>query len=270
MTATSVELAIRNQTQVERLGAETRIHILAVVKPRIPSSAPPSSQPQMAFSCPEITYPLGAGPQPLVNRNFAPSDAQSHGPVHQQPDFDLVQSVISNGNATGQSSGSPQWPSKEIAERDRKAVRTFNILKMPEVGYNPWDLGSSRLNWETVMGYSVLDWLLPIKRSPCCEHEETESYYQVGPMVDLLRSKYGLIKESEIRMYGGRRRTELQGEMGVAEDTKPVVEIEGQDGHRKRRRRKSHREQAPDSTTTHQSTEMTDLSGATKSTVNQA
>lgn len=51
---------------------------------------------------------------------------------------------------------------------------------------NPWDLGSAITNWEIMIGYNVLDWLLLIKRSSCCNHENSESHYMVGPKVNLL------------------------------------------------------------------------------------
>lgn len=232
MTATSVELAIRNQTQVERLGAETRIHILAVIKPS--NFTIPSIQHQNGpiLSYPELTYPLDfespslTSEDPISNpanqNNLRPPSATANNhdgtsQARESPTRDLsTGSTIVAADAHPSSTESSketahpssQWPNPSIARRDNLAKRTFLILKMPEPGYNPWDLGSSLLNWESVMGDSVLDWVLPFKRSPCCNHEEGESYYQVGPMVDLLKSKYGLIPESEIRAYGGRRREE--------------------------------------------------------------
>ena len=78
----------------------------------------------------------------------------------------------------------------EPAGRDALARRTFAILRT-EPGENPWDLGWRR-NWVEVMGHSPLDWLLPIKRSPCSRHECAESEYPFGPLVAELKVRYGL------------------------------------------------------------------------------
>jgi palmitoyltransferase len=79
-------------------------------------------------------------------------------------------------------------PREPLSARDLKATRTFTIVKMLEPGDNPWDLGSAHRNLETVMGTSILDWLLPIRRSPCCNHENNESQFAIGPKVASLRA----------------------------------------------------------------------------------
>jgi palmitoyltransferase len=94
----------------------------------------------------------------------------------------------------GQPELQPSTPTRErLSDRDLKANRTFAILKMLEPGDNPWDLGTKIANWETVMGISVWDWFLPVRRSPCCNHEDTESHFMIGPWVDLLRCKVGFL-----------------------------------------------------------------------------
>ena len=88
-------------------------------------------------------------------------------------------STLSRGN----------WrPRESLVVRDLRATRTFTVLKMSQPGDNPWDLGSARLNLETVMGANIYDWLLPFRRSPCCNHEDGESQFQVGPKVAFLRA----------------------------------------------------------------------------------
>lgn len=93
-----------------------------------------------------------------------------------------------------------------ISSRDSMASRTFAILGM-ETGENPWDLDSWLLNVETVMGSSVVDFLLPIKRSPCCNHDDSESYYDIGPAVDRLKAKYRLVNEDDMRVRVEARRS---------------------------------------------------------------
>ncbi|KAE8378605.1 DHHC palmitoyltransferase-domain-containing protein [Aspergillus bertholletiae] len=59
-------------------------------------------------------------------------------------------------------------------------------------GENPFDLGSSFKNLQQVLGYSVLDWLLPLKQSPCADHSSLESAFALGPVVQRLRAEAGL------------------------------------------------------------------------------
>ncbi|KAL2180723.1 DHHC palmitoyltransferase-domain-containing protein [Thermothelomyces heterothallicus CBS 202.75] len=74
--------------------------------------------------------------------------------------------------------------------RDQLATRTFAVVKT-EMGENPWDLGYYR-NWKSVMGDNVIDWLLPIKKSPCALHENNESFYEMGPLYQKLRARFRL------------------------------------------------------------------------------
>ena len=85
------------------------------------------------------------------------------------------------------------------------ATRTFAVLPM-ETGENPWDLGSSLLNLETVMGRSLFEYILPFRRSPCCNHEDSESHYTLGPAADRIKAKYHFMNAEDIRVKGGRWR----------------------------------------------------------------
>lgn len=64
-------------------------------------------------------------------------------------------------------------------------------------GENPFDLGSSLKNVQQVMGYSVSDWLLPFKQSPCADHSSLESAFALGPVVTRLKQEAGLIAPPE-------------------------------------------------------------------------
>jgi palmitoyltransferase len=92
-----------------------------------------------------------------------------------------------------------------VSSRDLTAVRKFAVLPM-ETGENPWDLGSPLLNLETVMGRSLFDYVFPFRRSPCCNHEDPESHYSLGPAVDRIKSKYHFMSAEDIRVNGSRRR----------------------------------------------------------------
>lgn len=71
--------------------------------------------------------------------------------------------------------------------------RVFAILRT-RPGENPFDLGSRLKNLQQVMGYTVADWLLPLKRSPCADHSSLESAFALGPVVQRLKEEAGLVE----------------------------------------------------------------------------
>ena len=79
-------------------------------------------------------------------------------------------------------------PQQEANPRDQLATRKFAILRT-KPRENPWDLGIRR-NWESVMGDSVLEWLLPLRRSPCCNHESMVSDYPLGAVLSRMKKRY--------------------------------------------------------------------------------
>ncbi|KAG5933625.1 hypothetical protein E4U53_000930 [Claviceps sorghi] len=84
----------------------------------------------------------------------------------------------------------PNSSARPKVARDNMATRKFAILTA-SAGENPWDLGLGE-NWRAVMGRSVMEWLLPLRRSPCCNHDSMESDYPYGPLVNELRQRYGV------------------------------------------------------------------------------
>ncbi|PBP16405.1 DHHC zinc finger membrane protein [Diplocarpon rosae] len=94
-----------------------------------------------------------------------------------------------------------------VSDRDLLASRTFAILSMPQ-GSNPWDLGSRLLNFKAVMGTKMFDWFLPLKRSPCCNHEGTESQFALGPEVQRCKKRAGLVEQSAQEAEEDRRQRE--------------------------------------------------------------
>jgi palmitoyltransferase len=70
------------------------------------------------------------------------------------------------------------------------AQRTFAVVRT-EKGENPFDIGVYR-NWKSVMGNNIIDWLLPLNRSPCEIFENNESFYEMGPLIQDLRARYSL------------------------------------------------------------------------------
>ena len=68
--------------------------------------------------------------------------------------------------------------------------RTFAILHS-KPGENPYDLGYYG-NFKSVMGTNIFDWLLPLRYSPCCDHDTGESAFALGPVVRRMREEAGL------------------------------------------------------------------------------
>ena len=168
-----------------------------------PASPGPATSDQQ-LKQPSITMP-SAGPSNLTSADS--SSLLSSGP-----------SILPPGGPTRPGAGLAEEgielrerfrPNGEsLSPRDLNATRTFSVLKMVDSGSNPWDLGSALLNLETVMGTNIVDWLLPIKRSPCCNHEDPESHFLIGPAVDVTRASYNFIATRDIRARGGRTPSE--------------------------------------------------------------
>jgi palmitoyltransferase len=74
-----------------------------------------------------------------------------------------------------------------------QATRVFAILELP-AGANPWDCGPLA-NVKEVLGYSLLEWLLPVKRSPCARHVDPESTCKLGPAVGRVMREAGLVED---------------------------------------------------------------------------
>lgn len=100
--------------------------------------------------------------------------------------YPLPEPALSSSNKTQSSS------SGETAAtiRDSLAVRKFAVVKT-RPGENPWDVGPYG-NWVSVMGTNVLDWMLPVRHSPCVAAETNTSFYKMGPLYDELRTRYSL------------------------------------------------------------------------------
>jgi palmitoyltransferase len=308
MTVTSIDLAMDNYTQVEKLGAKSVVHILAVLKPPQAEIGRVRNDPGPQSFHKEITYPLGAGlpPNPdyyqpagiprtkayLHVRQSEPTtsppkivpaveEVGGRSPAPVQRSTGAVANAESTSEPDEKSSAIQRIPEarkqihpttarngmlvkeseisadpaaqkevrqnasrrERLSKRDLQATRTFAILPMLKAGDNPWDLGSRISNFKTVMGTKVLDWFLPIRRSPCCNHEDTESQFQVGPMVDLLKSSVGFIPPREPstllrqrrrkrRRHGSEKRAATDGVDGQPHDlTRPENHISSDDGN---------------------------------------
>ncbi|KAI1361214.1 DHHC palmitoyltransferase-domain-containing protein [Xylaria arbuscula] len=157
MTVTSIRYLLYNMTNVDILSYRHKVYQLAV---RVPLGTRSDR-----FST--IDYPLrksenGPGSWGQANPRFQPNGYEPKEPAH---------------------APTPR-------SRNDLATRTFAILDT-KPGENPWDLGPWK-NWCAVMGTNPLDWLFPIRHSPCSNHESPESLYSMDRMLDELRARYGL------------------------------------------------------------------------------
>ena len=91
------------------------------------------------------------------------------------------------------------------------SIKTFAILHS-KPGDNPWNLGAFR-NFKSVMGEQWYDWFLPLRYSPCCDHERDDCQFEVGPEVGRMRKEAGIAlpeemngEKSQHRRHRHRRR----------------------------------------------------------------
>jgi palmitoyltransferase len=237
MTGTSVQLLITNHTSVERLGAKTKIITLAVKRPPPEELAKINPYVTQNPSYNVITYPLEPGHAPTSQlRQEPPIVSSAESDVHTNP---INQNQ--NQNQNQKSSAGPKEPAtsngltregalppsmvgaaasennhpgrvsengvlrERLSTRDLNATKTFAILSTSEPGDNPWNLGSRLSNWKTVMGTNVFDWFLPVRQSPCSNHEDPESHFSLGPTVDRLREEHSLIAGKAIPLRRGHK-----------------------------------------------------------------
>jgi palmitoyltransferase len=91
-------------------------------------------------------------------------------------------------------------------------ARTFAILHS-KPGENPFYLGKYK-NFQSVMGYGFLDWVLPLRYSPCCDHSSDESAFALGPAVQRMRKDAG-INDSMSKGRRHRRRSRRHSRAGT-------------------------------------------------------
>ncbi|TVY46018.1 Palmitoyltransferase [Lachnellula subtilissima] len=215
MTGTSAQLLITNRTSVERLGAKTKITTLAIKRPPLEELA--TIHPYIAHnpSYDVITYPLEPGHAPASQLRQVPPFTSSaeldeyNNPLDQARESSVgPEEPVTSNSPTGEGALTPSvtpgnnHPSgvvgngtsqERMSARDLNATKTFAILNTLEPGDNPWALESGLANWKSVMGTDVFDWFLPIHQSPCSYHEDPESHFALGPVVDRLREQHSLV-----------------------------------------------------------------------------
>ena len=102
--------------------------------------------------------------------------------------------------------------SQSDLEHGRSSLAPINPADPPPIavlqterGENPWDLGTWE-NWRSIMGSRVIDWVLPVRYSPTCDHDGTECAYPLGPVVRRLRQRHGLLPHTPIATSTNRDR----------------------------------------------------------------
>lgn len=83
-----------------------------------------------------------------------------------------------------------------VEEHSSGVIKTFAILHS-KPGENPFNLGPYR-NFKSVMGDHWYDWLLPIKYSPCCDHNRRDGQFAMGSVVQRMRAEAGIANPEEI------------------------------------------------------------------------
>ena len=78
----------------------------------------------------------------------------------------------------------------DLEQRPSDGIRTFAILHT-KPGENPFDLGQYG-NFKAVMGDRWYDWFLPLRYSPCCNHDHEDSHFAMGPVVQRMRKEAGI------------------------------------------------------------------------------
>ncbi|KAM5440291.1 Palmitoyltransferase pfa5 [Microsporum canis] len=103
------------------------------------------------------------------------------------------------------------YPASTSQPSDENSLprRQFAVLHT-RPGENPFDLGDPFVNLKEVMGHNMLDWILPIKHSPCASHDRQDSMYPLGPVVQRMKREAGLLetsaRKSSHQSYGTKRR----------------------------------------------------------------
>ena len=107
-------------------------------------------------------------------------------------------------------------------EQTSGAIKTFAILHT-KPGENPFDLGPYQ-NFKMVMGDHWYDWLLPVRCSPCCDHDRRDGQFAMGPVVQRMRAEAGIASPEELsneKMHRKPKRRRRQSHKATAADVVP-------------------------------------------------
>jgi palmitoyltransferase len=196
MTAGTTQLVLLNITTIENLTHKAKVWQLAVLNPR----------------------PETMGSSPSATPKVAPLQV-TYGPPAQRQ---------SERSPTIQSNHRSDASENRLAEAS-PPLRTFSILKT-RPGENPWDLGKFK-NFKSVMGDRWWDWFLPIKRSPCCNHDHGESAFLLGTVVDRMRREAGISPTVACDTARTSRPQSHRSHRSSAAGDAPLPQGRGHNGH---------------------------------------
>ena len=164
MMLNSVHLALKNMTTIESLGGGYFLAIHISDPAQHGAIANPDGVTQPQPYFRTITYPIPPRKSATSSRNIPSPDPEA---------------TISS-----------------------TTLRTFAIVPT-KPGDNPWNIGPLN-NLKSILGERYIDWILPIHNSPCCSHDNPESDYPLGLVMERLKREYGL--DSWRSLSGDRRR----------------------------------------------------------------
>ncbi|EXJ62291.1 hypothetical protein A1O7_02724 [Cladophialophora yegresii CBS 114405] len=251
MCGSSLQFAVLNSTTIENFTRKTKIWYLAVyLPPRVLERYHASGRSDLRL----ISYPRPpeeqfeilqrhgatvsndsdetftrqgydgvASPQRTYHPGVSALSATSPSAVSPTPVGNATTTTTSPPNSSSsrqnRNSGIPSHQRTNMPSSNPSSPRTFAILESPP-GANPFDIGPAD-NFQEVMGYTLLEWLLPLKPSPLVDHSDPRSMYKLGPEVRRMKSKAGILgigggdeDEDVIANANDRDRTgERQGEV---------------------------------------------------------
>lgn len=170
MSLTSISLGLKNLTTIDNIGHQRRVmHIAVLIDPMQQRQPRP-------MSTDHVKHTHGS------EENEDPWQGTITYPLNFMPD------------ASSETTLPP---------RTSSASRTFAILRT-HPGMNPWNLGAF-CNFKSIMGDHWYDWFLPLRHSPCCDHDRGDSMYELGPDVERLKVDAGLSSSNKSRGSSRRR-----------------------------------------------------------------
>ena len=181
MCGSSLQFAIENTSTIENLDKRTHVYYVAIYVPYTTFERLSNTQ---RDAIRWITYPRPPGEQIHLLQDSGADYADAAGtalPPNSQ-------------NLSLPDNASPQ------------PQRTFAVLETAP-GANPFDLGAFN-NFKDVMGESFLDWVLPIKHSPCFQHRQRSphSMYKLGRVVYKLKKRNNIAEDGDRQRYAGPKR----------------------------------------------------------------
>jgi palmitoyltransferase len=222
MAGSSIQLSLINSTTIENLNRRSKVWFLAILIPRgkdgtLPPPPPPSMGRQGGVTAPRfqtITYP-----RPVEEEQFLIEQAQGQGRGQSNLPLPITNPAI----APSSTATSP---------------RTFAIVST-QPGENPFDIGP-RANICEVMGYSLSEWLFPIKPSPCADHRGRVSAFRMNEgLVRRLQEENGLIETRRCKRSRGSRESENESGVGSRSEDGSGMENYGSRSRKKGRDEKA-------------------------------